>query len=216
MPVGDTGLTITLTSNKLHPDDVMKSTTISAHPSLGSEDKDYLLLTNIHRKRIHEGQASPLLSSFVVCCTVVYRRSSSSKKLHTTTANSEPCSLGGSLCAERAALSSLPSLVPDLSQILSVYILSDSPKPITPGFLCREYMNTRFPLRILDPERVKVCLAGTGSDGEVDESSVTSCKLSTFYPAPSLYKGLRVSSYAFVGLQLCQPCGAQDSRLETL
>jgi len=50
---------------------------------------------------------------------------------------SEPCSLPGSICAERAALSGLYPET-DVKEILEVYIVSDSPVPITPGMLCRE------------------------------------------------------------------------------
>jgi len=211
MPVGDSPMTITLTTNALHPSSTMVSHTLPAPPRIDPDSAKYLTIANDRRLSICAAGSSPLLSSFVVSCTVSYTTSSSPVPRHFSAANSEPCSLVGSLCAERACLSSLPSLATDLSQILAVHIVSDSESPLTPGFLCREYMNTAFPLSVMDPAAVDVVLAGVTTAGQIDWSTVKSAPLSSYWPAPSIYTGLRVSSHSFASLSLCLPCSDAGS-----
>lgn len=55
-----------------------------------------------------------------------------------TGCNNETCNIGGSLCAERSAMSKL-RLRP-WKALTSVHIVTDSPDPVTPGMLCREYL----------------------------------------------------------------------------
>jgi len=62
-------------------------------------------------------------------------------------ANDEPCSIQGSICAERAALIQLRFL--PLKRITKVVIVTDSPNAITPGMLCREFM-TSHPMICID------------------------------------------------------------------
>ena len=70
--------------------------------------------------------------------------------------NDEPCYMNGSLCAERAALVQLRFL--PIKRITKVVITTDSPQPIFPGFLCREFMCSHV---ALDPEFVPIITAGS-------------------------------------------------------
>ena len=91
MPIGDEPLTITLTTNILHPDDVMVGHDLPPAREHSAKTMKYLNITNEHRKLIHATGSSPLLSSFVVSCTITFLTSTSSSPSHITTTNSEPC-----------------------------------------------------------------------------------------------------------------------------
>eukprot|EP00562_Extubocellulus_spinifer_P023064 CAMPEP_0178628630 /NCGR_PEP_ID=MMETSP0698-20121128/9524_1 /TAXON_ID=265572 /ORGANISM="Extubocellulus spinifer, Strain CCMP396" /LENGTH=187 /DNA_ID=CAMNT_0020267893 /DNA_START=149 /DNA_END=709 /DNA_ORIENTATION=+ len=65
----------------------------------------------------------------------------SNKRRYVVGTNDEPCTISGSICAERAALLQLRFL-PNVTQITKVVIVTDSPQPISPGMLCREYMSS--------------------------------------------------------------------------
>ena len=68
--------------------------------------------------------------------------------------NDEPCTISGSLCAERAALLQL-RFVPNLRRITKVVIVTDSPQPISPGMLCREFMSSH---PVIDPMKLEIVL----------------------------------------------------------
>ena len=74
--------------------------------------------------------------------------------------NDEPCHIGGSICAERAAMVQF-RLIP-YRQITHIVIVSDAPSEITPGCLCREFMasNPKIPWDvpiILSGSQCKYC-----------------------------------------------------------
>ena len=79
----------------------------------------------------------PLQSNFRVSSICTFRHEG--RRRAVAGANSEPCSLGGAICAERSALVQLRLMVPP-PVVECVYIVADSEEPITPGMLCREYM----------------------------------------------------------------------------
>jgi len=60
-------------------------------------------------------------------------------------ANDEPCFIGGSICAERAAFVQLRwlSATGQLRKITKVVITTDAAIPISPGMLCREFMSSQ-------------------------------------------------------------------------
>eukprot|EP00397_Hematodinium_sp_SG-2012_P045566 GEMP01051216.1.p1 GENE.GEMP01051216.1~~GEMP01051216.1.p1 ORF type:complete len:262 (+),score=46.78 GEMP01051216.1:373-1158(+) len=60
--------------------------------------------------------------------------------------NWDICSLGGSICAERVALTSLRVMVEDLAklEILGLLLVTDADVFVTPGPACREFMS-EFP-----------------------------------------------------------------------
>ena len=143
----------------------------------------------------------PLLSKFRVAAAVEYEDALGARALKVGF-NTEPCSVGGSICAERSALSDLE----DARKILGVYIVSDSRAPITPGMLCREYMSTRFPASVVDPRTFRVVLAGT-EGGDVLWDTVIDTTLLSLYPAVTP-RGRRQ------GLTVCMPCeGGEDAGL---
>ncbi|GMH69929.1 hypothetical protein TrLO_g14437 [Triparma laevis f. longispina] len=157
---------------------------------------------NYHRIK----SPKPALSSFNVAATIRYIEARSGAERTVTGVNSEPCSLSGSICAERAALANLRE--DDIKEINSVSIVSDSVKPITPGLLCREYMSSRFSRQVLDPQKFDVVLAGSKGE-EVDWDSVIVMKLAELFPAvPVHLRGRRVADLDFDELRglICKPC----------
>eukprot|EP00581_Thalassiosira_minuscula_P009710 CAMPEP_0183709706 /NCGR_PEP_ID=MMETSP0737-20130205/5694_1 /TAXON_ID=385413 /ORGANISM="Thalassiosira miniscula, Strain CCMP1093" /LENGTH=1745 /DNA_ID=CAMNT_0025937873 /DNA_START=28 /DNA_END=5265 /DNA_ORIENTATION=+ len=62
-----------------------------------------------------------------------------SERYHVVGTNDEPHSVGGSICAERAALMQL-RFIPDLECITKIVIVTDEADAISPGMLCREFM----------------------------------------------------------------------------
>ncbi len=62
-----------------------------------------------------------------------------SERYHIVRTNDEPHSVGGLICAERAALMQL-RLTPDLREITKIIIVTDEVNAISPGMLCCEFM----------------------------------------------------------------------------
>lgn len=58
---------------------------------------------------------------------------------HVVGTNDEPHSIGGSICAERAALLQL-RFIPNLDSITKIVIVTDNSDCVSPGMLCREFM----------------------------------------------------------------------------
>lgn len=94
--------------------------------------------------------------------------------------NTEPLFIGGSICAERAAICKLRFFTSP--QIHVVFITSDSSVPIAPGLLCREYL-------------VSVCMP-TWSPlpcvvlGDRRGDKITSWEIESLYPHSCLYRGV--------------------------
>lgn len=83
----------------------------------------------------------PLHSNFRVFCTVLYRMDGKIEK--ESGSNWETCYMGGTICAERVALTALRVKVVDLSkiEIIGLIIASDAEEFITPGPMCREFLS---------------------------------------------------------------------------
>mmetsp|Transcript_13811 Transcript_13811/g.21047 ORF Transcript_13811/g.21047 Transcript_13811/m.21047 type:complete len:391 (-) Transcript_13811:327-1499(-) len=76
--------------------------------------------------------------------------------------NDEPCYMNGSICAERAALVQL-RFIP-YQKITRIVIVTDSPEPIVPGCLCREFLMGHLNIQgqpSIDPERTPIVSAGS-------------------------------------------------------
>lgn len=58
--------------------------------------------------------------------------------------NEEPCHMGGSICAERAALVQL-RFIPNLDRVTKIVIATDAETEVMPGMLCREFMASLIP-----------------------------------------------------------------------
>lgn len=105
--------------------------------------------------------------------------------------NDEPSpSIGGAICAERAAF--LSHRTQQCSQpVVAVYICTDSDRPVPPGTLCREYMygheatnpNTRIVMQSHDPA-----------------SEPWSLTLEELYPYPSIYCGMEAKDQLAYGV----------------
>lgn len=100
--------------------------------------------------------------------------------------NDEPGGfIGGSICAERAALVQLRFL--PLVTVSKIVIVSDHESPISPGLLCREFMAGHSAV----PWDVDIVLAGSGRRG--DEWTCTKTTLRRLFPQPSPYARLTAS-----------------------
>jgi len=90
-------------------------------------------------------------------------------------ANIESVFIGGSICAERAALCKL-RMAHNVKSVLSILIVSDALFPLSPGLLCREFLSS-----YLD-RKVPVIMSGSSSDFE----SIR-CDVGDLYPFQSIY-----------------------------
>ena len=151
--------------------------------------------------------------------------------------NDEPCAISGSLCAERAALLQL-RFVPNLRQITRVVIVTDSPQPISPGMLCREFMSSH---PAIDPATLEIVLGSAVcgccgldlSGPEVGQSSLddlegqgcltrtaatrhdfrrTRTTLAELYPHPSPYVRLTAAEAEEVGSKYAQRLASTNEK----
>jgi cytidine deaminase len=121
---------------------------ISAHTieSFGEEavrgllknNRQLILLANQLR---HTLDSSPTQSNFRVVAIFIVEHGDSDTRIVSAVcgANTEPGNINGSICAERAAICRLRFLVQPT--ILKVGVVTDSPQPISPGPLCREFLS---------------------------------------------------------------------------
>ena len=128
-------------------------------PPTRNDEEDIADLLSAHRYRL--SLTPPRQSSFRVVAILFYELSDDGnndghdKARHSVVGtNDEPCAISGSLCAERAALLQL-RFVPNLRQITKVVIVTDSPQPISPGMLCREFMSSH---PAIDPVSLEIVL----------------------------------------------------------
>lgn len=120
------------------------------HPRSHDDPLDVLLA---HRYRLSL-RTPPQQSYFRVVAVVFFSRIGmngvrSNERYHVVGTNDEPHAIGGSICAERAALMQL-RFVPDLEAITKVVIVTDDADAISPGMLCREFMasHNRIPWNV--------------------------------------------------------------------
>jgi hypothetical protein len=123
------------------------------------QDKEDIKLSHQYRLKV----IPPRQSSFRVVALIYYQllgeeddSTDTSTINYVVGTNDEPCYMNGSICAERAALVQLRFL--PIQRITKVVITTDSPQPIFPGFLCREFMCSHVNL---DPEFVSIITAGS-------------------------------------------------------
>jgi cytidine deaminase len=187
------------------------------------EDIEDILMA--HRYRLSLA-SSPRQSSFRVVAVIFYELydsfdSTSTTRQHVVGSNDEPCYIGGSICAERAALVQL-RFIPNLKQITKVIISTDAVHPIHPGMLCREFMSSHT---AIDPQTLPIVMAGSicnicGLDitlakeqnlnllednscsdhsHRFHEWEITKTILCSIYPHPSLYTRLTASESVTLG-----------------
>jgi hypothetical protein len=119
--------------------DQWKQRMITVHPRSHDDLLDILLA---HQYRLSL-KTPPRQSFFRVVALVFFSRMVDgvvqSERYHVVGTNDEPHSVGGSICAERAALMQL-RFIPDLKEITKIVIVTDEVDAISPGMLCREFM----------------------------------------------------------------------------
>ncbi|CAM9286931.1 unnamed protein product, partial [Hapterophycus canaliculatus] len=138
------------------------STTVPVAPSDEEEEEDNAsLVAAAHELR--RALTPPQQSLFRVVCILVYEDFSG--RLHRITGeylfsctNAESSTIGGSICAERAAMCKLRE-ASDCKRVTKVVVVTDNPGPLAPGVLCREFLSTH-----LAPS-TPVVMSGSGNDG---------------------------------------------------
>jgi cytidine deaminase len=125
----------------------------------------------------------PLHSDFRVCCVLLYTDANGDPS-HVVGHNSEvaPPSLHGAICAERAAL--LYALGQNMRSVERLYIVSDSPQPIPPGNLCREFLCEHAALGTPIISAAEAEEGGSGSSSGTYR--VARNTLGSLYPFPPL------------------------------
>lgn len=122
--------------------------------------------------------------------------------------NDEPGAfIGGSICAERAALVQLRFL-PNV-KVSKIVIVTDHEYPISPGTLCREFMSGHSAV----PWDVSIVLAGSGRRG--DAWTVTKTTLRYLYPHPSPYSRLTATQADEMGKNFSASEHEKDSNYES-
>lgn len=144
----------------------------------------------------------PTQSSFRVVAIVFYKESSDATisaelpspvadnrigvRQYVVGTNDEPGGfIGGSICAERAALVQLRFL--PTAKVTKIVIVTDHEKPISPGMLCREFMAGHAAV----PWDVLIVLAGCQQRN--GGYTTTKTTLRQLYPHPSPYARLTAS-----------------------
>lgn len=164
--------------------------TFSGYPVIKKDfyhdNKELVNLCNCERLNLSE---PPSQSNFRVFCLLIVSISSKTDEyLIIQGTNSEPCYIGGSICAERSALLRLRFFRNEENvQIEKVIVTTDSLSPVSPGALCREYLisfgATTIPVLI----------------GNCDGSNIIETTIGNLYPYPSLYRSIdrkNIMSYA--------------------
>lgn len=141
--------------------------------------------------------SSPTQSSFRVIAIFVVEHGAEGNRVISLIcgSNSEPGNIGGSICAERAALCRLRFLIQP--RILKVGVNTDSLQPISPGPLCREYLASHASLD------TPIVIGNSTGD------RVFEYPLGDLIPQPYLYRQRRreqVVAFAKDVASRCQPC----------
>src|SRR5690606_7706217 len=100
--------------------------------------------------------------------------------------NTEPSYLGGSICAERAALVQLPRLG-DV-RVVHVYVVTDATYPLSPGVLCREVLSS------------KADLSTPITLGNAQSTQILTVPLADLWPFPNVYTTVS----GFICQNICQ------------
>ena len=167
----------------------------ASNQKLAQEDAEDIKLAHRYRTSL---TTSPTQSSFRVVAIVFYKDSCPTttspvadnrrgSRQYVLGTNDEPGGfIGGSICAERAALVQLRFLPNAI--VKKILIVTDNEKPISPGMLCREFMAGHSSV----PWDVPIVLAGTESSSDVGYN-ITKTTLRQLFPYPSPYARLTAS-----------------------
>lgn len=135
-------------------------------------------LCNSQRESLH---AAPSQSGFRVYCIILFTTPDKHGLQVVEGTNSEPGMwIGGSICAERAAICKLRFYT--APEIKVVFITSDAMVPIAPGILCREYLCGVCSPSWSPPPSVVM--------GDSRGERVITWNMEQIYPFPSLYRSI--------------------------
>lgn len=155
--------------------------------SIGEETRHVLRVINAYRASL----SPPYQSHFRVIALVVYK-DGQGKVSHVCGANAEPCTIGGSICAERAALISLRHVPPPV-QLLRIYVVTDEAKDaLFPGILCKEYLSS------MADDSLPIYVANAKT------TDVRSMALGELFPFASLYRHTDRSDLVATGRALAE------------
>jgi cytidine deaminase len=139
--------------------------------AVGEQTRHVLQVINAYRTTL----LRPYQSHFRVIALVVYK-DGEGKFSHICGANAEPCTIGGSICAERAALVSLRHVPPPV-KLLALYVVTDEARDaLFPGILCKEYLSS------MADDDLPIFVANT------ETTDVQFKRLGELYPFASLYR----------------------------
>lgn len=142
---------------------------------LGIDDK---LLVGVCNEQRLSLASSPAQSGFRVFALLFFTTETIPGVQLIEGTNSEPSFIGGSICAERAALCKLRMF--SNPRILKIVVTTDAKHvAISPGLLCREYL-----MAFCAPDTPVVMGDALGED-----AAIMSCSISELYPHPFLYRG---------------------------
>mmetsp|Transcript_7735 Transcript_7735/g.8851 ORF Transcript_7735/g.8851 Transcript_7735/m.8851 type:complete len:409 (+) Transcript_7735:79-1305(+) len=206
------------------------------------EDDEDIILAHSYRLSL----SKPRQSSFRVVAVIFYELHSAStststaehhqqhernneqpttrKRLHVVGSNDEPCYIGGSICAERAALVQL-RFIPNLKRITKIVISTDATLPLHPGMLCREFLSSHT---AIDPQTLQILMVGSicnscllditstqshekkehneiisycCSKQETHQWDIVRNRLCDIYPHPSIYNRITAAEASKLGKQ---------------
>lgn len=117
----------------------------------------------------------PYQSHFRVIALVVYK-DGEGRVSHVCGANAEPCTIGGSICAERAALVSLRHVSQPV-KLLALYVVTDEARnALFPGIMCKEFLSS------MADDELSIIVANA------ETTDVQIKKLGELYPFASAYR----------------------------
>lgn len=155
------------------------------------DDAHWLAVSHAHRLR---RRRKPSQSCFRVTAVVVFGVEGGRLDRFTVGHNDEACVLKNSACAERAAFLHLSALAQGAElRVHAVYITSDAAFALTPGALCREYMQSSPWVT----RATRVVMEGTA--GAVSRAEMN---LAALWPQPSVYTRLTRAEQMDLGSQL--------------
>mmetsp|Transcript_78429 Transcript_78429/g.199415 ORF Transcript_78429/g.199415 Transcript_78429/m.199415 type:complete len:326 (+) Transcript_78429:80-1057(+) len=147
----------------------------------------------VSAQALREAYSAPAQSLFRVAAVLRFRRSDGSEGV-IEAVNVEPhdANIRGAICAERAAMCKFQrDEEKEGSKIFRVVCVTDSPKPIFPGPLCREYLTS-----MCAPE-TEVVVAGSA-----DPFNFFTRPLSDLLPLPSVYSRRNVNEMKVLAKEL--------------
>lgn len=132
--------------------------------------------------------SSPVQSGFRVFALLFFETSLLRGLQLVEGSNTEPSYIGGSICAERAALSKLRMFADPT--LVKLVVTTDAGEPISPGLLCREFLYSHADSSL-------PIVFGDGAS-----STVVSCNIEKLYPFPFVYRKVLGNNIGDVGRAL--------------